>query len=602
MTGKLRWGLPFLALGLAGGFFDWGPKLEKAFASLTHSQLSTGYGLVEYAPLVTYVNAIGEPLGKVSDRKSISYRYYIVRMPIENAFATGAGYQYITTGLLEMSDTADEVAGVLAHETAHNADKHVIQGIKDQFGVLTLSLALSDRLSEDQQILFGVLANLRSLRYSRKDEHKADELGTRYMTQAGFNPNYFVTSLQKLELAHPTGKMSKLEISFSSHPRTTDRIDRIKGHIQAVEENPEASRTLGMRLYERGYYEEARGFLQKAIEGNPEDSDVQVVVARIEGVLMRRESLLSAAEEPVEAGTREPEPPADIVLAVAPMEKADLGGFASAILEEEGGLTLIADRMRSDLEIALGVLEQVGPAYDRLSDAQKNSFVLAAQAEDELEALHAQDRAVLRVARKTRRMLEKTRDIPTLSRRQIAEYSQCLADATREYRQQEVPESRELSEMITAFYSHSRFRPVWGTDLMRKKMLTANRKREARQHWVDRAYECSTNALAYRVSDLLYLLYLERPEATLEYIASVGLTKGVDPDIVTETLGRGDATLRLLALNGSKVGSSGDRVSGSSDRPALWAYLNLVFGDLYRMYTGPQLSPETEIYVRTSQG
>jgi tetratricopeptide (TPR) repeat protein len=574
------------------GLFDWGPKLEKSFASLTHSEVRGAYGFVEFAPLTLYMNSIGEPLGAVSPRKNIKYRYYIVRMPIENAFATGAGYQYITTGMLEVSDTADEVAGIMAHETAHNADKHVIQNIKDQFGVTALYLSLSKKMSDDQQILFGVLANLRSLRYSRKDEYKADDLGTRYMSQAGFNPYYFMTSFQKLEAAHPTGRMSKLEISFSSHPRTTDRIQRINNQIQALEKDPSASYALGQKLYERGFFIEAKSFLQKAMEQKPEHTEAQMIVARIEASIGRRDERGSPPADGAPYGT---------VLAATPLQRPDFGGLISAVLSVEGDLTFQTDRNRGDLERALTTLEDVGSGYDAFTENQKEFFGTAAQAESELESLHAQDRAVLLLARKTRAMLEKTKEIPTLSPGQLALSAQCVAEVTGHYRHEEVPEARELSGMITAFHSYSR--SPMSAAIVGKQVASARRKREARQKWVNRAYECSAEALAFRISDFLYLLSEERPEETIRYMKTAGLLARTHTGSFNEWLGRPDTTKQLLSRSiGGISRDATDPIRGATDREALWAYLNLVFGDLFRMYSGPQYQPDTTLYIRVSEG
>lgn len=582
-----------IALVFAGGLFDWGPKLEKSFASLTHSEVRSAYGLVEYAPLIRYVNAIGEPIAKASPRTNIQYRYYIVRMPVENAFATGAGYQYITTGMLQVSDTADEVAGILAHETAHNADKHVIQNIKDQFGVTALYLSVAEKMSEDQQILFGVLSNLRSLRYSRKDEYKADELGTRFMSQAGFNPYYFVTSFQKLEAAHPTGRMSRLEISFSSHPRTPDRIQRINGYIQGIEKDSSASYALGKKLYERGYYLEARSFLQKAVEQKPEHQEAQVVLARIDELLEKKgDSGENGLGKGASWGT---------VLTGSPMEPLEVGGLISAMLSEEGDLTFQADRNRADVENALTALERAGSGYDAFSAFQKEYFGAAAQAEQELEALHAQDRTVLLLARKTRLMLEKTKDIPTLSLRKLTRASECVAEVTGKYRQEEVPEARELSGMVTAFYAYSQS-PA-STGMVNREAASAKQKREARQKWVNRAYECSTDALAYRIADFLFLLYEERPEETLKYVKTAGLLGEGRGDSLDQWIGQPEAT-RILLVPYAVGNPSNSRQPAETalDREAIWTHLNLVFGDLYRMLSGPQYQPDVSLYVRVSEG
>jgi predicted Zn-dependent protease len=47
----------------------------------------------------------------------------VLRSTIANAFALPGGRVYVLSGLLKISETPDEVAGVLSHELGHVADR-----------------------------------------------------------------------------------------------------------------------------------------------------------------------------------------------------------------------------------------------------------------------------------------------------------------------------------------------------------------------------------------------------------------------------------------------------------------------------------------------
>ena len=73
---------------------------EIALGQQTHAELLQQYPLTEDVALQQYVKSIGARLAKVSHRKNLVYRFYVVDSDQINAFALPGGYIYVTRGLL----------------------------------------------------------------------------------------------------------------------------------------------------------------------------------------------------------------------------------------------------------------------------------------------------------------------------------------------------------------------------------------------------------------------------------------------------------------------------------------------------------------------
>ncbi|MFN4182112.1 MAG: M48 family metalloprotease, partial [bacterium] len=411
--------LPLFLLGL----FDWGPALEKNFAQMAESQIRQEYGYVTQPLLAKYVQHTGGKIAKIPERQKFPYRYYVVRTLEENAFATGAGYQFVTLGILQMADTEDEVAAVIGHEIAHNADKHVIQGIKDQFGILALFLVLERKMSDDQELLYGLLATLRQLRMSRKDEFRADQLGVQYSAKSGYNPYYAITLFDKLERAYPTGKMSKLEIAFSSHPRTPDRMERIRGEIQRIMNSPVGGE-LGQNLLVRGYPQEAREFLEKA---PARTSEQEYALARAYLLTGDKEKAHLTWEK---VHLQNPDIPAleeSQPLSISPpSEPVDTSSFLTALNPPLTFQSALVSKERTVVQESLDFLDGVTQSAHK---PPFSAFENAVKVSNELMELYLRDQTTLRLIEKTRELWRKTEGIPTYSALDLLEAHQCFTRA-----------------------------------------------------------------------------------------------------------------------------------------------------------------------------
>lgn len=145
-----------------------------------------------------------------------------------NAFALPGGKVGVHTGLLKVATTQDQLAAVIGHELGHVVARHAAERVSQQFATeAALQVANSATGGERQQLLgllgVGVQAGV-LLPFSRKHESEADELGQRYMAQAGFDPAAAVTLWQAMAQAN-SGQ--RVPAWLSTHPDPAQRIARL---------------------------------------------------------------------------------------------------------------------------------------------------------------------------------------------------------------------------------------------------------------------------------------------------------------------------------------------------------------------------------------
>ena len=118
-------------------------------------------GLLAEGALTAYVRRIGERLAAESPRRDVPYAFHVVDTPEPNAFAI-PGHVYLTRGMLALLNDEDELAGVLAHEVAHVAERHGLRMIqKSERADALLQLGVAEALdSTDAAVVAKALGDL----------------------------------------------------------------------------------------------------------------------------------------------------------------------------------------------------------------------------------------------------------------------------------------------------------------------------------------------------------------------------------------------------------------------------------------------------------
>ena len=145
----------------------------------------------------------------------------ISEAPAVNAFAVPGGQIILLAGLIGFTETAEELAGVLAHEIAHVVRRDPARGMIRSMAVGAVSgLLFGDALTFST---LGVLAaSLLQTSYSRDVETKTDMLAFEILAEAKMDTKGFARFLERLQKAEgdrSTGAMAYL----STHPPTAAR-------------------------------------------------------------------------------------------------------------------------------------------------------------------------------------------------------------------------------------------------------------------------------------------------------------------------------------------------------------------------------------------
>ena len=204
---------------------------------------------IDDAVLVDYVQAIWQPLlaaarlrGDLSPELDERFAFEIMmgRDRTVNAFALPGGYFGLHLGLLSVVSSRDELASVLGHELSHVTQRHISRLISKQsaqtpwvIGAMILgALAASKSADTANALIAGgqAVAAQSQLNFSRDMEREADRVGFGVMTQAGFEPQGFVTMFDKLQNASRLNDNSNFPY-LRSHPLTTERIADMQARL-----------------------------------------------------------------------------------------------------------------------------------------------------------------------------------------------------------------------------------------------------------------------------------------------------------------------------------------------------------------------------------
>ncbi|MDH3553748.1 MAG: M48 family metalloprotease [Gammaproteobacteria bacterium] len=213
------------------------------------AKVSTTIGLIETAPIVSYIDQVGQRLAVQSPRKEFLYEFYVVDMIEPNAFALPGGYIYISRGLLTLVNSEAELASVIGHEIGHVAARHAAQRQTRATGVglLTVLGTILAGSSGGQQAAeaasqIGQIASAGLISaYSRDQEREADAVGQQLAAHAGYEPiamARFLDTLEKYTKLH--GGSGAVPDYFASHPALSERVQTSTGRADQLRSAPQA--------------------------------------------------------------------------------------------------------------------------------------------------------------------------------------------------------------------------------------------------------------------------------------------------------------------------------------------------------------------------
>ncbi|HEX8754733.1 MAG TPA: M48 family metalloprotease [Steroidobacteraceae bacterium] len=148
-----------------------------------------------------YIQQIGQRIASQSTDGGGYFHYVVLKSAELNSFAVTGGWVFVFTSMIEFTHSESELAAVMAHETAHIVQNHVLRGIEDQKNATMISLAgmlaaiLLGALGggggnaiEGGMVAAQGLAAQHQINFSRSEEEEADRVGIKFLAAAGFDP------------------------------------------------------------------------------------------------------------------------------------------------------------------------------------------------------------------------------------------------------------------------------------------------------------------------------------------------------------------------------------------------------------------------------
>ncbi len=165
-----------------------------------------------------------------------NFHFHLLRDPKTiNAFALPGGQVFITKALFGRLNNEAELAGVLGHEIGHVIERHSAQQMATgQLGqLLTVAVGVGAGGQDDRgrkaQIAAAMANQMLTLRFSRGDESQADDIGLKYMAQAGYDPTQMLEVMKILKEAGGGGNQPEFLLT---HPLPETRLEAIKKAIE----------------------------------------------------------------------------------------------------------------------------------------------------------------------------------------------------------------------------------------------------------------------------------------------------------------------------------------------------------------------------------
>jgi predicted Zn-dependent protease len=185
-----------------------------------------------------YVSRLGQQLARHASGENYPYTFSTADYRELNAFALPGGPIWIYRGVLATAGNEAQVAGVLAHEIAHVAQRHSARQItkgavaNGLVGLLGALIGNDGAGAAAAQLAANVTASGVMLKFSRDDERQADREGLAILQRAGYDGRGMVDFMRMLAVQQ--GRSAGSVAGFlSTHPDPASRVRELEPLVAA---------------------------------------------------------------------------------------------------------------------------------------------------------------------------------------------------------------------------------------------------------------------------------------------------------------------------------------------------------------------------------
>jgi len=208
-------------------------------AQIVSAQNKSSPTIIRDTEIENIIRSWSEPIIKAAELTPQSIKFILIKNDQINAFVAGGQNVFIYTGLIQKSDNASEIVGVIAHELGHIRGGHLIRTrgaletasyeslIGTIFGIGAAIITGESGFVGAASAGFSSTAQRRFMAFSRVQEASADQAALKYLEIAKMSPKGLMSFMDKLKNQELL-PASKQQEYVRTHPLTRNRISALE--------------------------------------------------------------------------------------------------------------------------------------------------------------------------------------------------------------------------------------------------------------------------------------------------------------------------------------------------------------------------------------
>ncbi len=201
------------------------------------------FRFIRDAEIEHYLRSLASPIYRAAGIDPDSVHISIIENPAVNAFVAEGMNEFFFTGLLQSTDTPEQLAGVIAHETGHITGGHLVRGREAMDNasaeailgmIIGMAAGVATGNGQAAAAILGAsqdMAQRGILGFSRTQESAADAAALSFMDRAGVSSQGMLDFMKKLGTQEASLAGRRTEYA-RTHPLTIDRIDTVRHHLE----------------------------------------------------------------------------------------------------------------------------------------------------------------------------------------------------------------------------------------------------------------------------------------------------------------------------------------------------------------------------------
>jgi len=201
-------------------------QAEKDLGKTLAAELRLATEILDEPELSAWLRGICRRLEESVDQSGFTYHCELMQNDQPSTIGLPGGYLFVSKSLIDFCEgNVDEVAFVIAHETAHIVRRHTWNRMIQQSALRAASFAAGRAGILSGWVRQQGLPMLRSA-HSKDFEFEADRDGAGLVRAAGYDPDGVISFLKRIEQLGTDPDV--LGEYLASHPAPKERIERLK--------------------------------------------------------------------------------------------------------------------------------------------------------------------------------------------------------------------------------------------------------------------------------------------------------------------------------------------------------------------------------------